>query len=312
MMAVQKYVVVIAGIAIIAGCQGDRKETATKGRVVVLVSESVAPLLQDEEKTFEELYPDAHVDLVVTTARDAIAKFFNVESLKVIVSSRPLNQEERNAASKFGLKFGEYVMAVDAVAIIANIENPVTRFRTTQLDSILNGSVTRWDKVDAEKKFSGQIELCFPSRNAGTYEVVASTICKGRELAKPVQQVSSSPEMVHFVINHSRALGIVGLNWLNQNHNKDKLRVMELADPNAPDSLGTRSKYFSPHQAYVYQKYYPLAHEVVIYSRADIYNVGAGFLTFITSAPGQKIVLNDGLVPATMPVRLVQLTNRGL
>jgi phosphate transport system substrate-binding protein len=36
--------------------------------------------------------------------------------------------------------------------------------------------------------------------------------------------------------------------------------------------------------------------------------VAAGFLAFVASAPGQKILLNAGLVPATMPVRLVQIT----
>ncbi|MBI1804801.1 MAG: substrate-binding domain-containing protein [Ignavibacteriae bacterium] len=301
----------IISIVLLIGCQEERKETATKGRVTIITSESVAPLMQEEKAKFEELYPQAHVGLTVATAREAITQFFNVETVKVIVSSRPLNQEERDAAKKFNLTFGEYKTAIDAIAIVANLENPVAQLRTTQLDSIFNGSITHWEEIEGEKHLAGAIELCLPSRNSGTYEVVASTILKGKEFAKAATIVNSSPEMITFVTNHSRAFGMLSLNWLNQNQNKDKMKVIELADPNAPDSLGTRGKYFSPHQAYVYERYYPLTREIFIYSRADVYNVGAGFLTFVTSAPGQKIVLNQGLVPATMPVRLVQLTNRG-
>ena len=200
--------------------------------------------------------------------------------------------------------------AIDAVAIITNLENPVTRLRTTELDSIFEGTVTRWEQLEGERKLTGHIEICLPSKNEGTYEVTASIILQGKEFTQPALQAESSPAMLQFVTNHTFGIGMVGLNWLSQNQNKDKVRVLELADPNAPDSLGTRGLYFSPHQAYVYRRNYPLTHDVMIYSRSDVYNVGAGFLTFVTSAPGQKIILNEGLVPATMPVRLVQLTTK--
>ncbi len=72
------------------------------------------------------------------------------------------------------------------------------------------------------------------------------------------------------------------MNWLNDN--KEKVKALELSDPNMPDSLGG-GKYFSPHQAYIYQKYYPLTRDIYIYSRADNYGVAAGFTTFIASAP---------------------------
>jgi len=90
------------------------------------------------------------------------------------------------------------------------------------------------------------------------------------------------------------------------------VRILELSDPQAPDSLGTRGNYYAPYQAYVYQGYYPIPREIYIYSTADNYGVAAGFTSFITSGPGQKIVLQSGLVPATMPVRLVETTHNSI
>lgn len=293
-------------LLVLPSCQGDRKETPTKGHVTLIASESVSPLINAEKAKFEELYPDARVTLEVAHAREAIARLFN-DTIKVIVASRPLNPEEREVARKANLQFSEYRIAVDAIAIIVNKSNPVVHLRTTQLDSILTGRVTRWSEAGGAS--SSRIGLCFPSRNSGTFETVGERILHGEKAATPEAVTSTSPEMVEFVSAHADAIGMLGLNWLNDN--KDKVKVLELADPDAPDSLGTRGKYFLPHQAYVFQGYYPLTRVIYFYSRADLYSVGIGFVSFVTSAPGQKIVLNSGLVPATMPVRLVQLSSEG-
>ena len=306
----RNYVVLIAAsLAMsIPGCQNERHETPTKGHVTVVVSESVSPVMQQEKQIFEEQYPEAHVELIVASDREAIARLFN-DSITVIVSSRPLNAEERAVQKRFNITLREFKIAYDGVAVIVNKANSLTRLRTTQLDSILDGRITRWKDVGSD--LSSTIETCLPSRNSGTFEVTVTKLMNaGDTVAMPAAVVLSSGEMIAYVIGHPSALGFIGTNWLNEN--KEKVTALELADPNVPDSLGTKGKYFSPHQAYIYQGNYPLTREIYIYSRADAYGVGSGFLSFITGAQGQKIILNNGLVPATMPVRLVELTNKNL
>lgn len=293
---------------VVAGCMNERKESPTRGRVTVVVSESVMPLIQKEKETFEALYPQARVELQQATAREAIARLFN-DSITMIISSRPLNAEERAVTKAASLVMGEYRIAWDGVAVIVNKANSVSQLRTTQLDSILTGRLTRWDKVGSA--LASRIDVCLPSRNSGTYEFAATILMAAHDTAAlPAAVVKSSMEMIDYVSSHAAGIGFVGLNWLNDN--KEKVNVLELADPKAPDSLGTRGKYFGPHQAYIYQRNYPLTRDIYVYSRADNYGVAAGFTSFITSAPGQKIVLNSGLVPATMPVRLVETTSKSL
>jgi phosphate transport system substrate-binding protein len=293
-------------VASLLGCQGERKETPTKGNITVVVSESVAPVILLEKQQFEELYPEAHIDLVVASAREAITRMFN-DTIKVIVSSRPLNAEERNVAKRANFTLGEFKIAFDGVAIIVDTLNLITQLRTTQLDSIFSGKITNWNSLNVKK--NAPIELCVPDRNAGTFEVFATKILHGGALATPAKVAVTSQEMIEYVSTHPNAIGLLGMNWLNKY--EGRIKALSIADPNAPDSLGTKGEYFSPHPAYVYQQSYPLTHDVFIYSHTDGYSVGNGFLTFIASGPGQKIILKNGLVPATMPVRLVQLTNRG-
>jgi len=288
------------------GCESERKETPTKGYVKVVVSEDVAPLIELEQRKFMELYPQARVELAIAPAREAITRLFN-DTITVIISSRPLNKEERDVAKRTNLALAEYKMAIDAVAIVLNAKNPVEELRTTQLDSVLTGTVTEWNAVGGEV---APIELFLPSPNSANYEVVSTRLLRGKPFARPVRVISSSSEMLQAVSERANAIGMVGLNWLAEK--KDQVRVLALMDPEAPDSLGIKGEYFVPHQAHVYRGYYPLSRDVYIVSKADNYGVAAGFLSFITSGPGQKIVLNSGLVPATMPVRLVELTNKGI
>ena len=65
---------------------------------------------------------------------------------------------------------------------------------------------------------------------------------------------------------------------------------------------------YQPYQAYIAQKQYPLTREVVVISREARSGLGSGFLTFVASDKGQRVVLKAGLVPATMPVRIVEIT----
>ena len=292
------------------GCQTEKRETPTKGFVTVVVSESVSPLIEQEQKMFQELYPQAHVNLQIATAREAIARLFN-DSITMIISSRPLNAEERDVIKRTNLNVHEFKIAIDGVALIVNDENPISQLRTTQLDSIFSGSVTSWRNVD-KKLPNESIELCLPDRNSGTFEIVAMKILNGGTMTTPAKVAGSSQEMIDFVHEHRNAVGVVGVNWLGVDNNKEKVKTIPLSDPHAPDSLGTRGQYYSPHQAYLYQRFYPLTREIFVLSRADNYGVAAGFTTFLTSAAGQKIVVNNGLAPATMPVRLVELSNRSI
>ncbi|HUN64800.1 MAG TPA: substrate-binding domain-containing protein [Bacteroidota bacterium] len=290
-----------------AGCQDDRKETPTKGRVTIVTAESVAPVITTEKAKFEELYPDAHVDLVVSTTREAIARFFN-DSIKVIVTSRAFNDEERQVAKKAGIEVAEYKIAIDGVAMLVHAGNGLGRLRTTQLDSIFSGTIRRWSEL-GPSALDGPIHLYLPPRNSGTYEVVRKRILGDRDFGVQAFAAATSQDMMARVAADPLALGMSGINWV-----ADSVKGVEplaLNDPSAPDSLGSKHDYLKPYQAYVYQHTYPIVREIYIYSRTDAYSVGNGFTAFVTSAPGQSIILKSGLVPATMPVRLVSLTNKG-
>lgn len=298
----------LAGLMVSGGCTDRQAETPTRGKAAFSVSEELLPLMRAAEQRFEALYPEASIDLRPRFDREAIAELFD-DSVKLIVTARPLNGEEREAQKKFNIEVNEYLIALGAVAVIVSDQNAVTRLTLPQADSIFTGAVMDWGLL-GWRGAPGKITLYLPDRNSASYEVVSSRLPAGESFVKPGKVCAGSQELIDAVASDPSGIGIVGINWLRKN--TAPVRILELSDPAAPDSLGIEGKYFTPHQAYVYKRFYPLVREVYIYSTPDSYGVPTGFTAFMTSAAGQKIVQEQGLVPATMPVRLVQLQNEKL
>jgi phosphate transport system substrate-binding protein len=75
--------------------------------------------------------------------------------------------------------------------------------------------------------------------------------------------------------------------------------VLEVSENDSSES-------YKPFQAYIAQKVYPLWREVFVVSREAYTGLGTGLNAFIASERGQRIILKNGLLPATMPVRIVE------
>jgi phosphate transport system substrate-binding protein len=65
--------------------------------------------------------------------------------------------------------------------------------------------------------------------------------------------------------------------------------------------------YYRPQQGFIYGKEYPFVREIYLISRETFRGLGSGFINWACAEQGQRIVLKSGLVPATMPIRLVQI-----
>lgn len=110
-----------------------------------------------------------------------------------------------------------------------------------------------------------------------------------------------------YVSQNENALGLIGLEWISDkddstsNSFMKRIRVMSVAGD---------STHFKPYQAYLALKYYPLARKVTILSREARSGLGSGFMAFVASERGQRIVLKAGLVPVTMPLRVVEINRR--
>jgi phosphate transport system substrate-binding protein len=119
----------------------------------------------------------------------------------------------------------------------------------------------------------------------------------------------SSPAVIDYVEKHPNALGIISVNWISDSddsitHNfLGRVNVVGIT----PEEFSEGDEFFTPHPAYVANKSYPFIREVYAVSRETFSGLGSGFINFVTHDQGQRIVLKMGMVPANMPIRLVQI-----
>jgi phosphate transport system substrate-binding protein len=133
------------------------------------------------------------------------------------------------------------------------------------------------------------------SRNSGTTESFFKKAGLDTTVAPTIHPLATSREMVEWVAANRSAIGFVGMNWLT-----DRVKAVAVAP-------GTSNQFVDIHQASVYRGDYPLVTTIYAITTGGAYGLGSGFIAFLTSAPGQKIFLNAGLVPVTMPVKLIRI-----
>ena len=84
---------------------------------------------------------------------------------------------------------------------------------------------------------------------------------------------------------------------------RDEIRVMSVS----ADDVATVENSYRPYQAYLYYGNYPLARPIYVLLNDPRNALPWGFASFLTSDRGQRIILKSGLVPATQPVRIVDV-----
>lgn len=310
----------VVGLALImTSCHGGGKPqpSPTAGNLDVYCAESVSPAVTKVAKQFTYLYTKAHITVYPVPTRVAIFKLLNNETT-LAVTSRYFTQDELKAIKKYKIRVDSMTVALDGVVVVVNHLNPLKRLNTKQLRDIYSGKVITWGEL--ERDFQGNIIPALESENSGTVQFFDDRVL-GNEKFVNVYPCTTMTHVYSFVRSHRDAIGLISSNWLNSGQDllPSKLpapRALEIAEVDSSDlkyvDPNTFGSYYYPFQAHIYRHYYPLTRKIYFLSRDFEHGLGAGFLTFAASAQGQQIFLNNGLVPATQPVRLVQLNNQPL
>jgi phosphate transport system substrate-binding protein len=292
------------------GCSQKKKppeETPERGNLQIAVSESHATLMKAEADSFMRLYPEAHITILPMQTREAIVCLLN-DSVPAIVVDRRFNAEEEKVAAETKVPHDTVMIAKDAMAVVVNPSNNLKTVSMEEIASVLDGRRTDWNRL-AGSGLSGPILTVLTGVNSGAYELVRSDFFGLKKEFVPNLPVRSQAEVIQTVSKRLTALGFVSLACLKDTSEfrveKEKVRALDFM---VPDSTG-KPRRIKLHQANVYLGKYPLHFPVVMVVRPSRSRLALGFSGFVADVAGQQIVLNRGLVPATTPIRLVQLTS---
>ncbi len=295
---------ILISVVVLQSCSNEKRETLTSGSLTMITSEDVFPVIDIQVKDFQRIYIQSKIINRSSSSRDAIVQMLN-DSIKLIVCARALNDEERRVIAQNKLEVDSIKIAFDGVAVIVNKKNSLAKLNIDDLRKLLSGKIQRWSELKGSS-LSSAVIVAMGDPNSGVHEFVRRRVIGNEQLTSSFYPCSSSTEVFSIVKERPNVIGFVGTSWIS--NMPEEIKTLEIGDPNCKrDSTSTELEYFPPHQAHIYRKYYPLTRTIYIYSHNVGKGVGLGFTSFAASTEGQKIIVSNGLVPATMPVRLVQL-----
>lgn len=291
--------------------QGDG-QTLSSGSITIAVDESFKPIMEEELQVYGALTPEADVTPIYCSEVEAIRLLLQ-DSVRLVIANRRLTDKE--LASFHARKFypESIRMAVSGVALITNPQNPDSLITTGQFRDVLTGKITDWKALYPTSNL-GKIQVVFDNPNSGTVHYAIDSICGGGQLASNVKSRKTNEEVIEYVSATKGALGVIGANWIGSDADttrlsfKESVRVMAVSDSHR----ATIADSYKPYQAYLALRQYPLTHDVFILINDPRGALPTGLMTFLTSDRGQRIILKSGLVPATQPVRLVDIKDENL
>lgn len=243
-----------------------------------------------EREAFQALYPQASIEILEGSSRAAVGALFAARCDGAVVA-RELSQDERSAAVRGGLELEGYRFARDALAIVVSPANPVQNVSLPQLRGIYAGEVRDWSALAGASRpihpvvqpMESDVTAFFSEQVMGEDPIRARAVGAAGDSAVAAR-VAGDPD----------AVGYVTLAWAGRG--VKALRVAGL----------TGLPYIAPDPETVHQGTYPVTRLFNLYVRTGGPQLADGFITFLTSRNGQKIVQEAGFVPTSVPVRFVR------
>ncbi len=303
---------IICGILFLSGCGGGGikstdTDSPTSGKFKIGYDDSYSLLMDAELYTFQSLYQYAKVDTMCRSEADIINAFMK-DSVSLIVVSRKLTADEEKQLNSKQVFPKTTKIAYDAVALIMNRENPDSTLFFDQVKNIFEGKIKTWKEINPASKMK-ELKIVFDNYKSCNTRYFREKFDL-QKLPEACFAVHNNAEVISYVEKNKGAIGVISVNWVSDKADTVShsfLNRVKIVGISAPGHTDPKGDFYTPHPAYIAEGFYPFTREVFCINRQVYMGLAYGISSFIAGEKGQFIVLHSGMVPAAMPVRLVEV-----
>jgi phosphate transport system substrate-binding protein len=283
--------------------QGDYRSTpGVYGTVTSIGSDTLAGLMAIWAQRFQELYPHVKFQIQATGSATA-SQALTQGTASIGPMSRALSPQEVSEFSRVhGYQPTAIVVAMDAIAIYVEKNNPLERLTLRQVDALFSvtrlcgasESILRWQQLGVTKFGQDRtIQLFGRNSASGTYDLFKlSALCNGDYL-RVVNEMPSSSSIVQSIASSVGAIGYAALGYKNTN-------VKTIAIQS--NALNT-SEFYAPTPEHLRSGKYPFTRNLYIIVNKNpnkpLASLEGTFLRFILSEDGQALVEQNGYFGVT-------------
>ncbi|MCA9966564.1 MAG: phosphate ABC transporter substrate-binding protein [Anaerolineales bacterium] len=277
---------------LLAACRPEQTETAVNGSQRAIQnkgSDTLVNVALAWAEAYREVKPEVAIAVTGGGSGTGIAALIN-GTVDIANASRAMKDGEKEEARANGIEPIEYVVAIDALAVIVHPDNPVSELNIDQLSDIYTGRIANWKDVGGN---DAPIVLLSRETNSGTHVYfLEEVVRKGEDsediFAPQTLLMPSSVGITSELRRNPNAIGYDGLGYVDPEHEK----MLAVAPPGSTDYVYPTVESASSGQ-------YPLARNLFMYTAGEPTGELATYLDWILGSDGQAIVAQLGFVPLT-------------
>jgi len=287
-----------------AGIPDYQKASGIAGNLSSVGSDTLANLMTLWAEEFNREYPNVNIQIQAagsSTAPPALTE--GTSNLGPM--SREMKDDELEAfEDKFGYKPVAVPVAIDALAVMVNKDNPIKGLTVPQVDAIFSSTrkcghetdIQTWGEAGVAAWGAKSIQLYGRNSVSGTYGYFKEhALCKG-DFKSNVNEQPGSASVVQSVTSSKNGIGYSGMGYSTSG-----IRMVPLAKKaggsfvEATPENAINGTYSLTRYLYIYvnkkpnQPLAPLENE---------------FMKMVLSKTGQQVVIKDGYIP--LPANVVQ------
>jgi phosphate transport system substrate-binding protein len=289
------------------------KVSGISGNLSSVGSDTLANMMTFWAEEFKRQYPNINIQIQAAGSSTAPPALTEGTS-QFGPMSREMKSKEIEAFEKhYGYKPTEIRVAIDALAVFVNKDNPIQGLSIKQVDAIFSSTLkcgsdkqaTRWSDVGLDGSWAGKdIQLFGRNSVSGTYGYFKEhALCKG-DFTNSVNEQPGSASVVQSVASSLNSIGYSGIGYKVAGvkavalAKKDGDAFVEATLDNAVSGKYPLSRFL-----YVYVNKHP---------NKPLSPLQAEFIKLILSQQGQGIVEKDGYIPLPAAVAKKELAKLGL
>ena len=165
-----------------------------------------------------KLYRYAKISAAYKSETEAFNDLIN-DSVRLVVSSRQLNDDEKKYFEKINLYPHITKIAVDAIALIVHDDNKDTLIKYERIQDIFTGKIKSWKQLDPKSSLDSII-IVFDHAGSGNVRYLKETFLKNSPLPPNCFAATSNKEVIEYIKQHKNAIGVIGVNWISDNNSE--------------------------------------------------------------------------------------------
>jgi phosphate transport system substrate-binding protein len=253
----------------------------SKQQITLKGSDTELPLSQKEAEQYMKEHPDASISVVGGGSGVGISALLDATT-DIAMASRDLKTEEKLKLEEKKVDIKQPIIAYDALSVVVNPKNTVNKITREQLEDIFTGKITNWKQVGGS-----DLKMSVYSResSSGTYEFFKEHVMHKKNYATSVLGVPATGQIIQSVSQTAGGIGYVGMAYVNK-----EVKALEV-------SYDMGKTYIAPSVKSAKDKTYPISRPLYYIYPSSVEAKVKGFVDFILSDEGQKLVLDEGFVP---------------